>query len=255
LTGAGRVTYVGHATVLVELDGTRLLTDPVLRDRIGPLRRHGARPAPEVGARLDAVLVSHLHRDHADLPSLRRLEADPPVLAPSGSARILERAGFTTVTELEVGDSVNVGSLRVSAVEALHAHGRGPITERHAQVVGFEIAGRSRVYFAGDTDVFEGMRDLAGEDLALALLPVWGWGLTLGAGHMNPARAARAAGILSPRVAIPIHWGTFFPAGLGRVVPRYLTAPPLEFAAEVRRRAPQVEARILSPGEATSFSA
>ncbi len=66
--------YVGHATTLIRLGGTTVLTDPVLRSRIGPLRRHGARPGPEA-ARPDLVLISHQHRDHLDLPSLRLLDA------------------------------------------------------------------------------------------------------------------------------------------------------------------------------------
>src|SRR6476660_6028572 len=78
-------TYVGHATVLVDLDGTRLLTDPVLRRRVGPLVRHGSAPLPETTVDLDAVLISHLHHDHADLASLRRLGREVPLLVPRGS--------------------------------------------------------------------------------------------------------------------------------------------------------------------------
>src|SRR5436189_4237078 len=87
-------TYVGHATVLLDLEGTRLLTDPVLRKRVGPLVRHGASPASGTTKRLDAVLVSHLHRDHADLGSLRRLDRDLQLLVPPGSRRFFERRGF-----------------------------------------------------------------------------------------------------------------------------------------------------------------
>ncbi len=75
MTAPVRVTYVGHATVLVEIDGVRLLTDPVLRSRVGPLRRHGTPPDPRLAKDVDAVLISHLHHDHADAPSLRRLSA------------------------------------------------------------------------------------------------------------------------------------------------------------------------------------
>lgn len=177
-----------------------------------------------------------------------------PVFGPPGSRRFLERAGFRSVRELEPGESAGAGDLRITAVESRHAHGRG-LLDRSSQTVGFEIAADRRVYFAGDTDLFEGMRDLAGDGLDLALLPVWGWGPTLGPGHLDPERAARAAAMLSPRVAIPIHWGTFFPLGLARLRPRHLDSPPRQFARFAARIAPQVEVRTLSPGESTALSA
>ena len=90
-----RVTWVGHATALVELDGTRMLTDPVLRNRVGPLRRHGAAPPAAIAADLDALLVSHLHHDHADVPSLRRIARDVPA-ARAARRRRLPRSGWAS---------------------------------------------------------------------------------------------------------------------------------------------------------------
>jgi len=135
----------------------------------------------------------------------------------------------------------------------VHGGRRTPFGPR-AETVGFEVAGGHRLYFAGDTDLFDGMEELAGE-LDLALLPVWGWGPSLGAGHLDPERGARAAALLAPRIAIPIHWGTFFPLGLARLRPGHLRAPPREFACQAAELAPQVEVRVLSPGESTSLSA
>ncbi|MGC1851265.1 MAG: MBL fold metallo-hydrolase [Solirubrobacterales bacterium] len=247
-----RVTYVGHATVLAELDGTRLLTDPVLRARVGPLRRHGAPPAPEVAEDLDAVLISHLHHDHADLPSLRRIGSDVPVLAAPGSRQLLERSGFSAVSELAPGESIQVGAVTVTAVEAQHPSESR--FERHSEPVGFLLAGcRRQIYFAGDTDLFDGMAGI-GTNLDFALLPIWGWGPSLGPGHLDPERAARAAALLSPRVAIPIHWGTLYPFGLARLRPGPLRSPPREFESWMRDLAPQVEARVLAPGEMASLS-
>ena len=125
--------------------------------------------------------------------------------------------------------------------------------ERRSAAIGFLVEGERRVYFAGDTDLFEGMGELA-PGLDIALLPVWGWGPSIGTGHLDPERAARAAALLSPRVAIPIHWGSLYPLGLARVRPGPLRAPPREFAARVRELAPQVEVRVLSPGEATPLA-
>lgn len=245
-------TYVGHATVLLELDGTRLLTDPVLRKRVGPLVRHGAPPAPETTERLDAVLVSHLHHDHADLASLRRLGRDVRLLVPPGSRRFFERRGFGAVVELAPGESAAVGELTVTAVEARHDGGRRRFA-RHTEAIGFLVAGRRRAYFAGDTDYFPGMEDLS-PGLDLALLPIWGWGPNIGAGHLDPEGAARAAAALSPRLAVPVHWGTLYPFGLHHLRGAPLRAPGEEFAAALRRLAPQVEARVLSPGESTPLA-
>lgn len=247
-----RVTWVGHATVLAEIEGTRLITDPVLRARVGPLRRHGAPPAPGATEKLDAVLISHLHHDHADLPSLRRVDREVPVLAAPGAGQLLERQGFLAVTELAPGESSRVGKVVVTAVEARHPGGGR--FERRSEAVGFLLAGGGRrIYFAGDTDLFDGMADLR-PGLDLALLPIWGWGPSLGAGHLDPERAARAAALLAPRIAVPIHWGTLYPLGLARLRPDPLRAPAREFAARMRDLAPQVEARVLAPGESTSLA-
>ncbi len=253
MTEAARVTYVGHATVLVEMDGVRLLTDPVLRSRVGPLRRHGQAPDPLLTEGVDAVLISHLHHDHADAPSLRRLDRAVPVLASPGAGDFLEDLGFGDVHELAPGESGGVGGVRVTATEANHPAG-GRRFERASRAVGFELSGRRRIYFAGDTDLFDGMEGIGGGGLDLALLPIWGWGTSIGAGHLDPERAAQAAALLSPRAVVPIHWGTLYPLGLARFRPGPLREPPREFVAQMRALAPQVEARVLAPGEATSLS-
>ena len=253
MTTAARVTYVGHATVLVEIDGVRLLTDPVLRRRVGPLRRHGALPDPRLAEDIDAVLISHLHHDHADVPSLRRLSRTVPVLAAPGAGDFLARLGFGDVRELAPGDSCSVGGVRVTATEANHPAG-GRRFERASRAVGFELAGQRRIYFAGDTDLFAGMEAIGGGKLDLALLPIWGWGTNIGAGHLDPERAARAAALLSARLVVPIHWGTLYPLGLARLRPEPLRAPPRELATWMRKLAPQAELRVLAPGEATSLA-
>lgn len=239
-----RIVYVGHATVLIELDGVRLLTDPVLGAWVGPLRRRGLRPARGVTEAIDAILISHLHRDHADLRSLRRFGAGVPLLVPAGSRAFFERKGLGDVVELAPGESHRLGPVAVTATAAEHEIGRRDI---EAEPVGFLVDGSQRIYFAGDTDVFAGMAELGG-GLDLALLPVWGWGPTLGPGHMNPERAARAAALLSPRIAVPIHWGTLYPPGMARLRPRPLSDPGREFAACARDLAPRVDVRVLTPG-------
>ena len=114
-------------------------------------------------------------------------------------------------------------------------------------------AGGARVYFAGDTDLFDEMDQLG--QLDLAMLPVWGWGTSIGEGHLDPIRAAEAARRLRPRVAIPIHWGTFLPIGTLRRHGHRLHDPPREFARLTAEAAPAVEVRVLEPGESTVLAA
>jgi L-ascorbate metabolism protein UlaG (beta-lactamase superfamily) len=247
---ADRIVFLGHATVLLEVNGVRLLTDPLLRDHVAHLRRRVAPIRPDIYANLDAVLISHLHHDHLDLPSLRLLGLDTLLLVPSGAGAWLRERGFTNVTELSVGEVANVGALAVTAVEASHDGRRrvGPGSLR-AETLGYLVRGRHTVYFAGDTELFDGMSSLAPQ-LDVALLPVAGWGPTLGPGHMDPLDAARATGLLNTRIAIPIHWGTLSPIGSARHRER-LGDPPRVFAEYVARLAPDVEVRILEPGQET----
>jgi L-ascorbate metabolism protein UlaG (beta-lactamase superfamily) len=233
--------------VLIELGGVRLLTDPVLRPRVAHLRRHGATPRPP---RVDTVLISHLHSDHLHLASLRELPGLPRVIAPRGAGAWLGRLAVEA-NELAPGESLDVGGVPVRAVSAEHAAQRRPAGGPAAEPLGFVIGSAPSVYFAGDTDVFDEMADLA--PLDVALLPVAGWGPRLGPGHMNAERAARAAALLRPRVAIPIHWGTLHPTYARRGA--WFTDPPHEFAAHVAAVAPSVEVRVLEPSESTSVSA
>ena len=237
-----RLAYLGHATVVVELDGVRLLTDPVLRRRVVHLRRHGAVDLGEA-SRIDAVLLSHVHYDHLDRVSLRLLMRDVPVVAPRGAGRLLRR--FADVREVDVGDELSIGSITIRATPARHASARPFV--RATPALGFLMAGSRRVYFAGDTDLFPEMSELA-ESLDMALLPVAGWGPRVGEGHLDPRRAVEALPVLRPRIAVPIHWGTL-------TLPwrRPSESAPEEFRALAAQLAPEVEVRVLPPGTATTF--
>ena len=246
------VQYVGHASVLADLNGVRLLTDPLLRNRVAHLRRAVKVDAGALRG-VDAVLISHLHYDHLDLPSLQRLGRDMPVVAPHGAGALIRRnAGMKSVVELRPGEQIEIGALTVRATRAEHDTGRLPFGIR-AEPLGYMIEGGDRsVYFAGDTDVFDGMADLAPVDVAL--LPIWGWGPTMGPGHMDPIRAAQAAALLGARLAIPIHWGTYYPIHLGlQGPPDFLETPPALFEQAVREHAPTTEVRVLQPGETTAL--
>jgi L-ascorbate metabolism protein UlaG (beta-lactamase superfamily) len=252
MTGGDRITFVGHATVLVELAGVRLLTDPFLGSRLLHIRRHADPPARGIEAGLDAVLISHLHHDHLDFASLRRIGTSVPILVGHGGAGALRRRGFSGAIELGVGESARIGALEIVATPAAHDGRRYPFGPR-VEAVGFDLRGPRRVYFAGDTDLFDGMADLAG-GIDVALLPVGGWGPKLGPGHLDPHSAADAAALLRPRVAIPIHWGTLLRVGLGRRRDEIMRAPARRFAAELAERAPEIEVQVLEPGESLALA-
>jgi L-ascorbate metabolism protein UlaG (beta-lactamase superfamily) len=239
------ITWIGHSTVLVELDGVRLLTDPVLRPRVTHLRR--VAPVDWSALRdIDAIVVSHAHYDHLDPASLRRLGRSVPLIVPRGAGRMVR--GFERVTELEDGDEAQVGALSIRATHAEHS-GHRDFLGSPAAAVGFLVSGSSRLYFPGDTDLFPSMSSLA-QDLDVALLPVAGWGSRVPKGHLDPARAADALRLLRPRTAIPIHWGTYRMIGLSRD-PQALREPAEEFSRLAAELAPDVEVRVLPVGGST----
>jgi L-ascorbate metabolism protein UlaG (beta-lactamase superfamily) len=233
--------------VLVEVGGVRILTDPVLRTRVAHLRRHGR--APDAPRDLDAVLLSHLHHDHLDVPSLRQLGGELRLIAPRGTTAALRRAELEA-EELEAGEGTSVMGVDVEAVPAVHPGRRWPVTGPSVEPLGFVIGRDPSVYFAGDTDLFPEMAAIGPVDVAL--LPVAGWGPRLGTGHLDPERAARAASLLEARVAIPIHWGTFHPVYARRGA--WFDEPAREFETQVAAAAPGVDVRVLTPGESASFA-
>ncbi len=239
----GRITYVGHATVLVEVAAVRLLTDPVLRHRVAHLRRYSRPPALDRLGDLDAVLISHAHADHLDLPSLRRVAAGVPVIAPASCADWLRRHGISRAIGVVAGDRVPVGDVEVAVTHAEH-DGRRWTRGPARPAVGFVVDGPMRIYFAGDTDLFDAMAELAGT-VDVALVPVAGWGPRIPAGHLDPRRAAWAISLLRPRIAVPIHWGTFA-SPFSR--PADPAAPAREFEELVEAQVQGVEVEVLYPG-------
>jgi L-ascorbate metabolism protein UlaG (beta-lactamase superfamily) len=249
---AVRITFVGHSTVLIELDGVRVLTDPVLRSRVLHLVRRGPAAEPRAIVDVDLILISHMHHDHFDPPSLRGIDRRAELVVPRGAGRSAEKLGFERVTELGKDERLTAGDVEVAATHAEHRPGR--LLGKRSAAIGYRLIGSQRVYFAGDTDLFPGM-GLIGDNLDVALLPVSGWGPRVGPGHLDPRRAAESLELLRPRVAVPIHWGTLYRIGLRRSHREPLAGPARIFAREAARLAPSVEIRVLEPGETTVVEA
>ncbi len=241
--------FLGHSTVVVDIDGVRLVTDPVTRARVGPLRRVEPVPARKHLHDIDAVLISHVHWDHLDVPSLQ----EPRARTPASTSRRVPGTGCAasaspTSTSRSPARPIDIGPVRVIGVPAVHSGFRPPLGPTVA-AMGYVVTGSRTVYFAGDTDLFEGMAALPGP-IDVALLPVWGWGPTLGRGlHLDPHRAAEALRLIRPRAAVPIHWGTYWPHALGRVYADRLIDPPAAFAEYAAELAPDVRALPTAVGD------
>ena len=250
-----RVTWNGHSCFeLVTPGGTTVVLDPFFANPNSP------KTADAVAA-CDLLLVSHGHFDHmGDAVAIAaRLRPAWPCIHEMSLwlARQLP-GGSDQVIGMNKGGTVEAAGLRISMTTADHSAGdwnaAGETTLYLGDPVGFvlELEDGARVYFAGDTDLFDGMRELGPVDLAL--IPIWGWGPGLGAGHLDPARAADAVALVRPRVVVPIHWGTYFPIHLGmRRQPGFVKLPPAQFLAALEKAAPDVEARVLAPGEGTEL--
>jgi L-ascorbate metabolism protein UlaG (beta-lactamase superfamily) len=147
---------------------------------------------------------------------------------------------------VRAGDTAELAGVEVTAVAAWHEARRRP-GAKVIDSLGFVL---ERVWFAGDTDLHDDMEALRGK-IDVALLPVWGWGPSLGPGHMNPERAAQAIALIQPAVAIPIHWGTFLPYGSRRK--DLLVSPPVQFSARAAELVPSTRVEVLSPGGSISL--
>ena len=257
----GRVTWLGHASVVLDVAGARLLTDPLLREHAGLLRRRGAAPDPRSWRDPDAVLLSHLHYDHAEIGSLELLGSTPVVAAPA-NAHWLRGHGIPGGVALPEGTWWTVPTARhtravqVRAIPAVH--GDRPMPHRPNAACGFVVrAGDLRIWFAGDTGPHPAMAavpELLGGRVDLALVPVGGWGPRLSGGHLDPVEAARACRLVGARAAIPVHWGTLHAPVSRRLPPGWMDRAGPAFLHAARHEAPGCEVVLLAPGESAVVS-
>jgi L-ascorbate metabolism protein UlaG (beta-lactamase superfamily) len=230
-----RLTWIGHASWLVQLDGVSLLIDPVFSDRIGPGVKRFVPPAltPEQLPRIDAQLVSHNHRDHLDLPSLRAVGS--PIIAGLGLTPFFAKSELAC-SELDWWGETRVGAVTIRFVPSQHWSRRGLNDENATLWGGFVIEGSSaRVYHSGDTAYFDGFSEIGRRSgqLDAALLPIGAYepAWFMNKQHMNPEQAVRAFTDLGARHFVAMHFGTF------KLTDEPLDEPAKRLASEWQRRA------------------
>lgn len=230
-----RITMIGHSTVLIEVGGRRVLTDPYFGSR-GNLAYARITPSAWSGrdlADVDVVLVSHNHWDHVDRRFLRGLPSTVPVLAPRRSRWLTRLKGAKSPIGMSAWEAEDFGPVRITAVPALHI----------ALTIGFVIEARdARIYFAGDTYHRPFMLDIGRRfDLDVALMPVTTYRLPM---TMGEAGAVRAVSDLKPSWVIPIHLGLQPRQPLLRT-----RQTPEGFARRVREGGLQTEVVMLGAGD------
>jgi L-ascorbate metabolism protein UlaG (beta-lactamase superfamily) len=216
-----RVTWIGHATGLVEIDGARVITDPVWAERVSPSTLLGPKRFFEPPIALadlppvDAVLISHDHYDHLDMKAVQALaQRGTLFLVPLGIGAHLEKWGIATeqIREFNWGESTSVRDLTITATAARHFSGRG-LTDRDATLwCSWVVAGpRHRVFYSGDTGYFDGFKEIGATygPFDVALMSLGSYGPTWPLIHMDPEELVRAHEEVRGGLLLPVHWGTF----------------------------------------------
>jgi len=248
------VTHINHSTMLLQLEGVNVLTDPVYSERIGPISWVGPRRHRDPGVRfedlppIDVVLISHNHYDHLDLPTLKRLARRdrPRILVPLGNSALLEKHDIPGGEDLDWGQKRRVGPLQVTFLPSRHWSGRG-MGDRFKTLWGaFVIEGRAGpIYVAGDTGwgphLAEARRRFG--PMRLALLPIGAYEPRwfMRAAHLSPAEAVEAHLVLGARTSVPMHYGTFKLSDEGQDTPPVALRLALRGRDIARSRFPVLE--------------
>lgn len=211
-----RMTWIGHSSILLQVGGQNLLIDPVFADRIAWFFPRYVAPGlkPAELPPIDAVLVSHNHPDHLDLPSIEAIHRDATAIVPVGLGRVFTQRLFSRVVELSWWEATEVGDVRIAFVPSRHWSRRTPWDFNRSLWGGFVIESpETRVYFAGDSAWCDIFREIGRRhpQLDAALLPIGSYEPQwfMSHNHINPEEAGQAFLDCGARVLIPMHWGTF----------------------------------------------
>lgn len=250
-----KVTYIGHATLLLELGGVRLLTDPNFDAKLGRILPRVSAPgiALEQLPTLDAILLTHAHADHLSFDSLERLPRSIPLFAPPVIAKWLRRLGHSHAIDFAPGESVRIGGTTIRAASATHRGNRYGYDRWRSSANMYLLDAGETVFFAGDTALVDDTHHLVEKslwaderELDLALLPIgyapW-WKPGFRRGHLTHDDALTLFERLRARVLVPYHWGTF----------RHVTATAHDAIRRLRERVDEHKlhstVRIIEPGE------
>lgn len=247
------VTWLGHSTVVLDIDGVRIVADPLLGRHAGVLRRRGRQPDRSAWKGADAVLLSHLHHDHAEVRSLELLDSAPVLTAPENAAwataKGLNGRGLAPQEWVPVGADDRAVSVRL--VPAVH--GARPMPHRPNAANGHLLRGPSgTVWVAGDTELYPDLELLpswAGGAIDLAVIPIAGWGPRLSPGHLGPEEAATACLMVGAQWAIPVHWNTLYLPTTKMWPGGWMTKPGPAFVDALAREAPTCHPLVLDLGE------
>jgi N-acyl-phosphatidylethanolamine-hydrolysing phospholipase D len=253
------VTWIGHATFYVRIDGAAFLTDPIFSERASPFSFAGPRRLVPPGVPLDALprldfaLLSHDHYDHTDLPTVRRLaRRGVPFVVPTGLGNLVREAGGRVAAELGWWQAARIAGVTVTCVPARHFSGRGLVDRNRRLWAGFVVAGETRrFYHPGDTALFDGFTEIGHRvgPIDLACLPIGAYEprAIMGPIHLNPEEAVRAALDLDARAVAAMHFGTF------DLADEPVDEPPGRFLAEARTRGLGERAFVMAIGETRGF--
>jgi len=248
-----KVTFIGHATALIEIGELRIITDPVFSDRISTVKRH-ALPGLKLDELPDltAILVSHAHYDHFDLPTLAKMDKDIPIVLPPGLKRLARSLKERKFIELKYWNSCNLESAKITAVPAKHYGGRWMVDSLYRPANGYIIeSGGFTIYFPGDTARRNDFEKIGKEfNIDLALLPIGAYrpAFIMKKAHIGPADAVEVFEILNAKMMIPIHWGTF------KLSLEPLDEPVKVLKEIINKKGLNNRVIILNPGEAWSQS-
>ncbi|MEM9453903.1 MAG: MBL fold metallo-hydrolase [Myxococcota bacterium] len=217
-----RVTWLGHSTMLLEIDGRLVLTDPVFGPRaapvswLGPKRFHPVPVEPEQLPPLDLIVVSHDHYDHLDFPTISRLaHRETPWVTSLGVGAHLESWGVPAerITELSWWEDAELGGLHVTATPSRHFAGRGPGASSATFWSSWALRGpKHSVWFSGDTGLWEQAFEEIGDRFGgfdLSMIEIGAWHPAWGSIHLGPQNAATAHRLVRAKTMMPVHWGTF----------------------------------------------
>lgn len=256
-----RVTYIGHATLLLELDGVRILTDPNFEPKLGRLLPRVSAPGIALAdlPKLDALLLTHAHADHLSFDSLERLPREIPLIAPPAVAKWLRRLGFESALPLAPGESMRLDRVTLHAAAATHKGSRYGFDRWRSAANMYLLDGSTTTFFAGDTALVDDTHHLvertlwgSGRDLDIALLPIgyapW-WKPGFRKGHLTHEDALELFERLRASFFVPYHWGTF----------RHVTSTAHDAINRLRSRLASHHlshaVRILEPGETLDLAA